>query len=217
MALIAAPYNLSGCHDLLFSLDRCIECDSRSSPRLRTALPAALSSSVLRPGEFCWCEEFYPYCHFDAGTPGGSQPGVRNTQFKSAPSINTVRLLLHAIGGEPLEATARGYAEHLVTASAMITCGWSLRAMCGRPLGCKRKNEKSDRRVDCDHVSGLLDAAPCPLAQMGSAIQSQAMKRLRKPRHRTGSLDRRFDRSSSHSSSFTPASTRGPGGQRLMP
>ena len=27
--------------------------------------------------------------------------------------------------------------------------------MCGRPLGCKRKNEKSDGRVDCDHVSGL--------------------------------------------------------------
>ena len=32
----------------------------------------------------------------------------------------------------------------------------TLRAMCGRPLGCKRKNEKSDARVDCDHVSGLL-------------------------------------------------------------
>jgi hypothetical protein len=27
--------------------------------------------------------------------------------------------------------------------------------MCGRPLGCKRKNENSDGRVDCDHVSGL--------------------------------------------------------------
>jgi predicted transposase YbfD/YdcC len=40
---------------------------------------------------------------------------VFGSQFKSAPSINTVRLLLHAIGGEPLEATARGYAEHLVT------------------------------------------------------------------------------------------------------
>ena len=63
----------------------------------------------------------------------------------------------------------------------------------------QEKSEKSDGRVDCDHVSGLSDAAPCPLAQMGSAIQSQAMKRLRKPRHRTGSLDRRFDRSSSHS------------------
>jgi hypothetical protein len=72
-------------------------------------------------------------------------------------------------------------------------------AMCGRPLGCKRKSEKSDGCVDCDHVSGLFDAAPCPLAQMGSAIHSQAMIRLRKPRHRTGSSDRRFDRSSSHS------------------
>jgi hypothetical protein len=28
--------------------------------------------------------------------------------------------------------------------------------MCGRPLGCKRKNEKSDGWIDCDHVSGLL-------------------------------------------------------------
>ncbi len=63
----------------------------------------------------------------------------------------------------------------------------------------QEKSEKSDGRVDCDHVSGLYDAAPCPLAQMGSAIQPQAMKRPRKPRHGTGSLDRRFDRSSSHS------------------
>jgi len=31
--------------------------------------------------------------------------------------------------------------------------------MCGRPPGCKRKNENSDGQVDCDHVSGLLDAA----------------------------------------------------------
>jgi hypothetical protein len=31
--------------------------------------------------------------------------------------------------------------------------------MCGRPLGCKRKDEKSDGRIDCDHVSGLVDAA----------------------------------------------------------
>jgi hypothetical protein len=29
-----------------------------------------------------------------------------------------------------------------------------------RPLGCKRKSENSDGRVDCDHVSGLVDAAP---------------------------------------------------------
>ena len=34
---------------------------------------------------------------------------VFGSEFKSAPSINTVRLLLHAIGGEPLEATVRGY------------------------------------------------------------------------------------------------------------
>jgi hypothetical protein len=70
--------------------------------------------------------------------------------------------------------------------------------MCGRPLGCKRKYENSDGQVDCDHVSGLIDAAACPLAQMGSAIQPQTTTRLRKPWHGTGSLDRRFDRSSSH-------------------
>src|SRR3954452_3695765 len=43
---------------------------------------------------------------------------VFGSKFKSAPSINTVRLLLHAIGGEPLEATVRGYAEHLVSDGA---------------------------------------------------------------------------------------------------
>jgi predicted transposase YbfD/YdcC len=43
---------------------------------------------------------------------------VFGSKFKTAPSINTVRLLLHAIGGDPLEATARGYAEHLVSDSA---------------------------------------------------------------------------------------------------
>ena len=31
--------------------------------------------------------------------------------------------------------------------------------MCGRRLGCKRKSENSDGQVDCDHVSGLVDAA----------------------------------------------------------
>jgi hypothetical protein len=49
--------------------------------------------------------------------------------------------------------------------------------MCGRPLGCKRKNENADGQVDCDHVFGLLDAASRPLAQMGSAIQSQTEQR----------------------------------------
>jgi hypothetical protein len=43
---------------------------------------------------------------------------VFGSRFKTAPSINTVRLLLHAIGGAPLEATVRGYAEHLVTDGA---------------------------------------------------------------------------------------------------
>ena len=43
---------------------------------------------------------------------------VFGSDFKRAPSINTVRLLLHAIGGDPLEATARSYAEHLVTDGA---------------------------------------------------------------------------------------------------
>jgi predicted transposase YbfD/YdcC len=37
------------------------------------------------------------------------------SKFKRAPSINTLRVLLHTIGGEPLEVTARGYAEYLVT------------------------------------------------------------------------------------------------------
>ena len=45
--------------------------------------------------------------------------------------------------------------------------------MCGRPLGCKSKNENSDGRVDCDHVSGLVDAAPCPLAHVWTARKGQ--------------------------------------------
>lgn len=43
---------------------------------------------------------------------------VFGSDFKRAPSINTVRLLLHAIGGDPLEASARSYAEHLVSDGA---------------------------------------------------------------------------------------------------
>src|SRR3954454_9645341 len=43
---------------------------------------------------------------------------VFGSRFKTAPSINTVRLLLHAIGGAPLAATVRGYAEHLVNDGA---------------------------------------------------------------------------------------------------
>src|SRR5258708_33943305 len=80
--------------------------------------------------------------------------------------------------------------------------------MCGRPLGCKRKIEKSDRWFDCDHVSGLFGAATWPLAQMGSATQSQTSPRLRKPLTRTDSLDRRFDRLSSLSA-LTPWHRRG--------
>ena len=80
--------------------------------------------------------------------------------------------------------------------------------MCGRPLGFKSFKENSDGRVDCEHVSGLFDAAPCPLAQMGSATQSQTPLRLRKPVRKSGSLDHRFDRSSSHSA-LSPRLQRG--------
>jgi len=95
---------------------------------------------------------------------------------------------------------------------AEIGAAWSKRStegrdylsvMCGRPRGCKRKIEKSDRRFDCDHVSGLLTRRTCPLAQMGSAIQPQTSRRPRRPLTETGSLDRRFDRLSSHSA-LTP-------------
>jgi hypothetical protein len=44
------------------------------------------------------------------------------------------------------QSTGRRYAP---TVSGSPCC------MCGRPLGCKRKNEKSDGGSICDHVSGL--------------------------------------------------------------
>ncbi len=47
-----------------------------------------------------------------------------------------------------------------VWGTAWNLAGATLGAMCGRPLGCKRKSENSDGWVDCDHVSGLIDAAP---------------------------------------------------------
>ena len=71
--------------------------------------------------------------------------------------------------------------------------------MCGRPLGCKRK-----KRI----LTGGSTAIMCPALstrrhdrwpRWGSAIQSQTIQRLREPLAPTGSLDRRFDRSSSHS------------------
>src|SRR5271168_2295255 len=61
-----------------------------------------------------------------------------------------------------------------------------------------------------------LSTRPYPLAQMGSAIQTQTLRRLRKPVHQAGSLDRRFDRSSSHSA-LSPRHQRAIQAARLMP
>jgi hypothetical protein len=54
-------------------------------------------------------------------------------------------------------AAARRREGSISTTITESTVGW--RCMCGRPLGCKRQDEKFDGRVDCDHVSGLVDAA----------------------------------------------------------
>jgi hypothetical protein len=55
------------------------------------------------------------------------------------------------------------------------------------------KNEKSDGRIDGDHVSWRRDAITA--GQMESAVQSQQpLMRLRKRVEQTGSLNRRFDR-----------------------
>ena len=62
----------------------------------------------------------------------------------------------------------------------------------------QEKNENSDGRFDCGHVSGLL-ARRMAAGPDGFAIQSQTMSGLRRAVARSGSLDRRFDRSSSHS------------------
>src|SRR3954454_13804607 len=58
---------------------------------------------------------------------------VFGIRFKTAPSINTVRLLLHAIAGAPLAATVRGYAYHLVTDGAAPEA-LPLFASAGKPL-----------------------------------------------------------------------------------
>jgi hypothetical protein len=52
---------------------------------------------------------------------------------------------------------------------------------------------------------------------MGSAIQTQTRMRLRKPVQQAGSLDRRSERSSSHSALSPLASTRDSGVDRLLP
>ena len=57
-----------------------------------------------------------------------------------------------------------------------------------------REIRRSGRVRSCVRPVG---AASWPLAQMGSAIQTQTPWRLREPVHETGSLDRRFDRLSS--------------------
>ena len=54
-------------------------------------------------------------------------------------------------------ARGQGAAEArlLVAQGAKVVIGDVL-DMCGRPVGCKRKIEKSDDQFDSDHVSGLL-------------------------------------------------------------
>jgi hypothetical protein len=71
--------------------------------------------------------------------------------------------------------------------------------MCGRPLGCKKKSEKSDKVGRLRSCVRPFRRGACPLAQMGSATQSQTRMRPREPVQKTGSLDRRSDRLSSHS------------------
>ena len=78
--------------------------------------------------------------------------GVHATPVKPVPhgdngatlKATTVLAMLHWLGIKPSYSRPR------------VSDDNPLRAMCGRPLGCKRKNEKSAGRFDCDHVSGLL-------------------------------------------------------------
>ena len=81
--------------------------------------------------------------------------------------------------------------------------------MCGRPLGCKRKNEKSDGRIDCDHVSGLLARqhgrwprwVPRSSPKQARGLEAETLDGV------SGSSVRPIVISFS---SFTPASTRAP-------
>ena len=99
---------------------------------------------------------------------------------------------------------------------------WPLRIICMISIPARRvgacvdgprmqeKNEKADGRVDCDHVSGLPTRChdrwprwdPRSRPKHGCGFVSRCTQK--------GSLDPRFDRSSSFGS-FTPASTRGSG------
>jgi DNA-binding winged helix-turn-helix (wHTH) protein len=89
--------------------------------------------------------------------------------------------------------------------------------MCGRPLGCKRKSEKSDGRVDCDHVSGLVQRGAMTAGPDGfrdPAPNMEATSRAAATSGFSGSSVRPIVISFS---SFTPAPTRGSGSRRRMP
>jgi transposase-like protein len=64
--------------------------------------------------------------------------------------------------GQPAEVVKRGAQDGVAGFQVRRDAArWKRRnhrrwCMCGRPLGCKRENEKSDGRIDCDHVSGLF-------------------------------------------------------------
>ena len=88
--------------------------------------------------------------------------------------------------------------------------------MCGRPLGFKGFEENSDAWVDCDHVFGLLTRHhdrwprwnPRSGPKQSSGLRATGFNGL------SGSSIRPIVISVS---SFTPASTRGSGGDRLWP
>ena len=93
----------------------------------------------------------------------------------------------------------------------------ALRAMCGRPLGCKRKSEKSDGRYDCDHVCGLCRRGTMSAGPDGVRDPLPSNDAASKAAVRNGFCGSSVRPIVISFSSFTPASTRGSRGHRLMP
>ena len=93
----------------------------------------------------------------------------------------------HSGSGQPITAITGASGEPRIPSTPSATAWRSVGAMASSRRHVlhvwtaprmQEENENSDGKVDCDHVSGLCDAATCPLAQMGSAIHTQTKMRL---------------------------------------
>jgi hypothetical protein len=82
----------------------------------------------------------------------------RAVRLKNLPAVcQTFKTFWYAVASNPSLDRRPQQGRKVGRQRLALHARW---CMCGRPLGCKRKRENSDGWVDCDHVSGLIDAAP---------------------------------------------------------